>query len=258
VAARRRLDAELLRRGLTMSRAHAQELIADGRVLVNGATADKPARLVASGDNLTIAGPPARFVGRGGEKLDAALTGFDIDVTAWRALDCGASTGGFTDCLLSRGAAEVVALDVGHGQLHPKLRDDPRVTVLERTNIRHTTVDTIGGLVDVAVADVSFISLQPVIPVLAGLCKPGSPMVLLVKPQFEAGKAEVSRGRGIVSDPAIHERVRAEIDNALREAGCDVLGWMDSPILGGSLQNRGNKEFLVYARTPHRETVDDR
>jgi 23S rRNA (cytidine1920-2'-O)/16S rRNA (cytidine1409-2'-O)-methyltransferase len=249
VAARRRLDAELLRRGLTESRAQAQELIADGRVLVNGATADKPARLVAPGDNLMIAGPPARFVGRGGEKLDAALTGFDVDVRGRRFLDCGASTGGFTDCLLSRGTSEVVALDVGHGQLHPKLRDDPRVVVLERTNIRHATLDTIGGPVDGAVADVSFISLKSVIPVLAGLCKPGSAMVLLVKPQFEAGKAEVSRGRGIVSDPAIHERVREEIDNALREAACDVLGWMDSPILGGANENRGNKEFLVHART---------
>jgi 23S rRNA (cytidine1920-2'-O)/16S rRNA (cytidine1409-2'-O)-methyltransferase len=249
VAARRRLDAELVRRGLTETRSQAQDLIADGRVLVNGATADKPARLVAPGDNLMIAGPPARFVGRGGEKLDAALAAFDVDVRGRRFLDCGASTGGFTDCLLSRGAAEVVALDVGHGQLHPKLRDDPRVVVLERTNIRHATLDTVGGVVDGAVADVSFISLKPVIPVLARLCKPGSAMVLLLKPQFEAGKAEVSRGRGIVSDPAIHERVRDEIDNALREAGCDVLGWMDSPILGGANENRGNKEFLVYART---------
>ena len=262
MAARRRLDAELLRRGLTDSRAQAQDLIADGRVLVNGATADKPARLVAPGDNLAVAGPPARFVGRGGEKLDAALGQFGVDVRGRRVLDCGASTGGFTDCLLSRGAAEVVALDVGHGQLHPKLRDDPRVVVLERTNIRHATADTIGGLVDAAVADVSFISLRPVIPVLSGLCKPGSAMVLLVKPQFEAGKAEVSRGRGIVSDPTIHARVRDEIENALRETGCDVVGWMDSPILGGGFQNRGNKEFLVYSRTPQvsslTATKDDR
>lgn len=249
MAARRRLDAELVRRGLTASRTHAQELVAAGRVLVNGAPADKPARLVAAGDNVTIAGPPARFVGRGGEKLDAALANFGVDVRGWRVLDCGASTGGFTDCLLSRGAAEVVALDVGHGQLHPKLREDPRVVVLERTNIRHSTRDTIGGPVDAAVADVSFISLKPVIPVLAGLCKPGGAMVLLVKPQFEAGKIEVSRGRGIVSDPEIHQRVRAEIDDALRASGCDVLGWTDSPILGGAFQNRGNKEFLVYART---------
>ncbi len=246
MAARRRLDAELGRRGLTSSRAQAQDLIDAGRVLVNGAMADKPARLVAPGDNLTIAGPPARFVGRGGEKLDGALDHFGIDVRDWRVLDCGASTGGFTDCLLSRGAAEVVALDVGHGQLHPRLRGDLRVLVLERTNIRDTTPDAIAGLVDAAVADISFISLTIVIPTLSALCKPGSDMVLLVKPQFEAGKVEVSRGRGIVTDPAIHNRVRDEIDTALHEAGCEVLGWMDSPLLGGE----GNKEFLVYTRTP--------
>ncbi len=246
MAARRRLDAELGRRGLTSSRAQAQDLIDAGRVLVNGAIADKPARLVAPGDNLTIAGPPARFVGRGGEKLDGALDHFGIDVRDWRVLDCGASTGGFTDCLLSRGAAEVVALDVGHGQLHPRLRGDLRVLVLERTNIRDTTPDAIAGLVDAAVADISFISLTIVIPTLSALCKPGSDMVLLVKPQFEAGKVEVSRGRGIVTDPAIHDRVRDEIDTALHEAGCEVLGWMDSPLLGGE----GNKEFLVHTRTP--------
>ncbi len=246
MAARRRLDAELLRRGLTSSRAQAQDLVDAGRVLVNGAIADKPARLVAPGDNLVIAGPPARFVGRGGEKLDRALDHFAIDVRGWRVLDCGASTGGFTDCLLSRGAAEVVALDVGHGQLHPKLRGDRRVLVLERTNIRHTTSAIIGGPVDAAVADVSFISLTTVIPTLSALCKPGRAMVLLVKPQFEAGRVEVSRGRGIVTDPKIHDRVRDEIDAALHDAGCDVLGWMDSPLLGGE----GNKEFLVHARTP--------
>lgn len=245
MAARRRLDAELVRRGLTVSRAQAQELIDAGRVLVNGAVADKPARLVAPADNLTISGPPARFVGRGGEKLDAALGYFEVDVQECRVLDCGAATGGFTDCLLSRGAAEVIALDVGHGQLHPKVRGDPRVVVLERTNIRHTTPELIGGLVDAAVADVSFISLTTVIPTLAMLCKPGSAMVLLVKPQFEAGKVEVSRGRGIITDPAIHDRVHAEIEAALRRAACEVVGWMDSPLLGGE----GNKEFLVYTRT---------
>ena len=245
MAARRRLDAELVRRGLTPARGQAHALIAAGRVLVNGAVADKAGRLVAPGDNIVVIGPPARFVGRGGEKLDRALEYFGIDVSGWRVLDCGASTGGFTDCLLSRDAAEVIALDVGHGQLHPRLRDDPRVVVLERTNIRHTTVETIGGLVDAAVADVSFISLRTVIPPLTALCKPGGAMVVLVKPQFEAGKAEVGRGRGIVTDPAIHDRVRTEIDAALRHAGCDVRGWTDSPILGGE----GNKEFLVYART---------
>ena len=213
------------------------------RVLVNGAIADKPARLVAAGDALVVTGPPPRFVGRGGEKLDAALAHFDIGVTGRRVLDVGASTGGFTDCLLARGAAHVVALDVGHGQLHPRIRDDERVTVLERTNIRDTTPATIGGLADAIVVDVSFISLRTIVPVLVTLCQPGSPMVLLVKPQFEAGRAEVDRGRGVIVDPALHERVRGDVGAALEAAGCSIVAWMESPILGG----HGNKELLVHA-----------
>jgi 23S rRNA (cytidine1920-2'-O)/16S rRNA (cytidine1409-2'-O)-methyltransferase len=245
VVTRRRLDAELVRRGLVPSRVEAQHAVAARRVLVNGAVAEKSARLVAAGDALVVAGRPPRFVGRGGEKLDAALDHFAVDVQGLRVLDVGASTGGFTDALLSRGAVEVVALDVGHGQLHPRLRADPRVRLLERTNIRSATTATIGGLVDAAVADVSFISLTVVIPTLVGLCQPGSTMVLLVKPQFEAGRAEADRGRGVITDPAIHDRVRGEIDAALEAAGCTVVGWMDSPIRGAE----GNREFLVHART---------
>lgn len=243
MGARRRLDAELVRRGLVTSRSEGADLIAVGRILVNGAVADKAARLVAAGDAVTVEGPPARFVGRGGEKLDAAVSGFGVDVEGRRALDVGASTGGFTDCLLQRGAAHVVALDVGHGQLHPRVREHPDVTVLERTNIRDADVGLIGGLVDLIVVDVSFISLGVIIPTLVTLCQPGSPMVLLVKPQFEAGRSEVSRGRGVVTDPAIHERVRLEVADALTNAHATVAGWMDSPILGG----QGNREFLVHA-----------
>jgi 23S rRNA (cytidine1920-2'-O)/16S rRNA (cytidine1409-2'-O)-methyltransferase len=245
VVARRRLDAELVRRGLVSSRGEAHQAVAAKRVLVNGAVAEKPARLVATGDALVLAGPPPRFVGRGGEKLDAALEHFAIDFRGRRVLDVGASTGGFTDALLSRGATEVVALDVGHGQLHPRLRADSRVRVLERTNIRTATVDAIGGLVDAAVVDVSFISLTVVIPVVVRLCQPGAPMVLLVKPQFEAGRAEAARGRGVITDPAVHDRVRGEIGAALEAAGCTVVGWMDSPIRGAE----GNREFLVHATT---------
>ncbi len=245
MAARRRLDAELVRRELTTSRTEAQALIAAHRVLVNGSLADKPARQVAPADALVIAGPPPRFVGRGAEKLDHALDVFEIDVRQRRALDVGASTGGFTDCLLQRGAAHVVALDVGHGQLHERLRADPRVTNLERHNVRYADVEQIGGAVDLVVGDLSFISLQLVIPTLTRLCQPGSSMVLLVKPQFEAGRQEVDRGRGIITDPTIHERVRAEIDAALVAAGCSVLGWTDSPITGAD----GNREFLVHATT---------
>lgn len=246
MAARRRLDVELVATGAAPSRTAAHELIAAGRVHVNGAVADKAARLVAPSDNVRVVGPPARFVGRGGEKLDAALDHFAIDVGGRRVLDCGASTGGFTDCLLQRGAAHVVALDVGHGQLHPTLRDDDRVTVLERTNMRSADAATLGGRVDGVVVDVSFISLTAIIPALVAVCQPGSPMVLLVKPQFEAGREEVSRGRGIISDPAVHARVRDEVADALVAAGCRVEGWMESPIRGGE----GNVEFLVHATSP--------
>jgi 23S rRNA (cytidine1920-2'-O)/16S rRNA (cytidine1409-2'-O)-methyltransferase len=246
VAARRRLDAELVRRGLVASRAEAQAAIAEQRVLVNGAVAEKAARMVAAGDAVVVSGPPPRFVGRGGDKLDAALDRFGIDVHDLRVLDVGASTGGFTDALLARGAAEVVALDVGHGQLHPRLRADERVTVLERTNVRSVTAATIGGRVDAVVVDVSFISLALVIPRLVGLCQPGSPMVLLVKPQFEAGREEVSRGRGVITDPAIHVRVQDEVESALVAAGCTVRAWMESPIHGSA----GNREFLVHATAP--------
>ncbi|HSL73501.1 MAG TPA: TlyA family RNA methyltransferase [Ilumatobacteraceae bacterium] len=243
---RRRLDAELVRRQLTASRTEAQQLIADNRVLVNGSIADKAARQVAPGDALVVEGPPPRFVGRGGAKLDHALTTFGVDVRDRRGLDVGASTGGFTDCLLQRGAAHVVALDVGHGQLHERLRADPRVTNLERTNIRHADLDTIGGPVDVVVGDVSFISLTLVIPTLIRLCQPGSPMVLLVKPQFEAGRQEVDRARGVITDPIVHERVRSEITDALERARCTVRGWTTSPITGAD----GNVEFLVHAESP--------
>lgn len=241
--ARRRLDAELVRRELTTSRAEAQHLIAANRVLVNGSVADKASRQVAPGDAVVVEGPPARYVGRGAEKLEHALAKFAIDVTGLRALDVGASTGGFTDVLLQRGAAHVVALDVGHGQLHERLRADSRVTNLERCNIRHADLDLIGGAVDIVVGDLSFISLRLVIPTLVELCQPGSPMVLLVKPQFEAGRREVDRGRGVITDPAVHDRVRAEVADALGAAGCAVQGWTTSPITGAD----GNVEFLVHA-----------
>jgi 23S rRNA (cytidine1920-2'-O)/16S rRNA (cytidine1409-2'-O)-methyltransferase len=245
MAPRRRLDAELVRRALTSSRTEAQALIDADRVLVNGSVADKASRQVAAGDAIVVVGPPARFVGRGAEKLDHALDEFGMDVSGLRVLDAGASTGGFTDCVLQRGAAEVVALDVGHGQLHERLRADPRVVVLERCNVRHVDVDTIGGAVDVVVADLSFISLTLVIPTLTQLCQPGSPMVLLVKPQFEAGRRDVDRGRGVITDTSIHARVREQIEVALAEAGCEVRAWTESPITGAD----GNVEFLVHAVT---------
>lgn len=246
MAVRRRLDAELVRRELAPSRTAAQLLIDADRVLVNGAVAAKASRQVSTGDALVVDGPPARFVGRGADKLDHALDAFDVDVAGLRLIDAGASTGGFTDCVLQRGAAEVVAVDVGHGQLHERLRADERVVNVERQNIRSVTPDLIGGLVDGAVGDLSFISLRLVIAPLVAVCQPGAFMILLVKPQFEAGRAEVSRGRGVVTDPEVHDRVRSEVAVALRDAGCDVVGWTTSPITGAD----GNVEFLVHAVTP--------
>jgi 23S rRNA (cytidine1920-2'-O)/16S rRNA (cytidine1409-2'-O)-methyltransferase len=246
VSGRRRLDADLVRRGLVTTRTEAQSLIDDHRVLVNGAVADKAARQVAPGDQVVVSGPPPRFVGRGGLKLEHALEVFSLEVSGLRVLDAGASTGGFTDCLLQRGARHVVAVDVGHGQLHERLRDDPRVTNLERTNIRTLDADRIGGPVDLVVADLSFISLRLVIDPLRRMCQPGSSMVLLVKPQFEAGRSEASRGRGVISDPIVWQRVRGEVDDALVAAGCHVVAWTDSPVAGAD----GNREFLVHAVTP--------
>jgi 23S rRNA (cytidine1920-2'-O)/16S rRNA (cytidine1409-2'-O)-methyltransferase len=228
------------------SRNDGQALIDDHRVLVNGAVAEKSSRLVAPGDQVVVSGPPARFVGRGGLKLDHALEVFRIDVSGMRVLDAGASTGGFTDCVLQRGAAHVIAVDVGHGQLHERLGVDIRVTNMERTNVRHLTTDKIEGSVDLVVGDLSFISLRLVIGPLVSVCKPGAPMVLLVKPQFEAGRSEVSRGRGVISDPNVWSRVRVEVEQALIGAGCAVLDWTDSPISGAD----GNREFLVHACTP--------
>lgn len=246
MAARRRLDAELLRRDLAPSRTVAQQLIEADRVLVNGAVAAKASRQVSPGDAIVVDGPPARFVGRGAEKLEHALDEFGIAVDGLRLLDAGASTGGFTDSVLQRGARQVVAVDVGHGQLHERLRGDDRVVNLERQNIRAVDADVIGGLVDGVVGDLSFISLRLVITPVLAVCQPGGFMVLLVKPQFEAGRAEVSRGKGVIIDPAIHDRVRSEIDAALTDAGCTVRGWTTSPITGAD----GNVEFLVHATTP--------
>jgi 23S rRNA (cytidine1920-2'-O)/16S rRNA (cytidine1409-2'-O)-methyltransferase len=246
VATRRRLDQELVRRGLCQSRTEAQQMIDTRRVLVSGTIAERAARLVGPDEPVIISGPPAAFVSRGGDKLNHALDVFGVDVTGLRILDVGASTGGFTDCLLQRGAQQVVALDVGHGQIHPRLASDPRVHNLERTNVKAIDVKLIGGPVDMVVADVSFISLGHVIGPGIAVALPGAHMVMLVKPQFEAGRVEVSRGRGIITDPAIWDRVRGEVAETLIEHGCEVIAWTDSPITG----THGNREFLVHARTP--------
>lgn len=243
---RRRLDLELLRRGLTESRQQARHLIDAGRVLVSNAPADKAGRLVAPGEPIRVLGPPARFVGRGGEKLAGALERFDLDPRGRRALDAGASTGGFTDALLQAGAESVVAVDVGRAQLHERLRDDARVDVREQTDIRRVRAEDVGGPVDVVVADLSFISLRAVIDALLVLVAPGGDLVVLVKPQFEAGRAEVSKGRGVIRDPAVWRRVLDEAVVAIEAAGGAIMDAMVSPLRGAD----GNAEFLVHVRRP--------
>ncbi len=228
------------------SREQAQAAVAAGRVLVAGAPAGKPGRLVDTAEPLTIVGTPPRFVSRGGEKLDAALERFGVPVAGRRCLDAGASTGGFTDCLLKRGAREVVAVDVGYGQLHERLRGDERVHLHERTNARSIDAEVVGGAVDLLVADLSFISLRTVLPALVPLVEPGGDVVLLVKPQFEAGRAEASRGGGVVRDPVIWRRVLGEVATAAARTGADTMGAMPSPLTGAD----GNVEFLLRLFRP--------
>lgn len=240
---RRRLDAELVRRGLAPSRAAATEAIAGGRVLVGGAPATTSARQVSDAEAIAVSRPPRQFVSRGGEKLVAALDSFTVRVDGRRALDAGASTGGFSDCLLQHGATHVVAVDVGRGQLAWGLRTDSRVTVLERTNVRELEPAQIGGRVPLVVADLSFISLVTVAPALVRCTDDDADLVLLVKPQFEAGRARVGK-RGIVRDPSVHAAVLVEVSDGLAGAGLVVVDAIASPLHGAD----GNREFLVHCR----------
>jgi 23S rRNA (cytidine1920-2'-O)/16S rRNA (cytidine1409-2'-O)-methyltransferase len=220
--------------------------VAAGRVLVGGAVAAKPSRQVSPSEPLLVLGPPPRFASRGGEKLDAALEHFGVCVGGKVALDAGASTGGFTDCLLQRGASQVVSVDVGHGQLLARLRDDPRVEVMENANVRYMRPEDVGGRqFDVVVADLSFISLMIVAQALLGLAKPGADIVVLVKPQFEAGKAIVSKGKGVVRDPKVWAGVLCDVAGAFEAGGAAVVGGMASPLLGA----QGNVEFFLHMRT---------
>ncbi|HEY6531694.1 MAG TPA: TlyA family RNA methyltransferase [Acidimicrobiales bacterium] len=248
MSTRRRLDAELVRRGLAPSRERAQADIAAGRVTVGGAPATKAARLVDAGEAVIVHGPPPRFVSRAGEKLQGAVERFGLaeHLAGARVLDCGASTGGFTDCVLQHGAAEVVAVDVGHNQLHERLRADPRVRNVERTNLRTLDPAAVGEPVDVVVGDLSFISLRLVLDPVFAVARRGAPYALLVKPQFEAGRAEAARGRGVIADPAIWRRVLDEVATALGERGASIMGAMMSPLTGSD----GNVEFVVVGRSP--------
>ena len=228
------------------SREQAVDALAAGRVRLAGSAVVKPSTLVAADQPLELLGEPPRFVSRGGEKLDAALERFAVDVAGRRVLDAGASTGGFSDCALQRGAASVVAVDVGRAQLHERIRSDPRVRVLESTNVRHLGLEEAGGApFDVVLADLSFISLRTVMPVLAGhLAAPGADLVLLAKPQFEVGRREASRGRGIIRDPDLWRSALDGVCSALTGAGAAIIGVMVSPLRGAE----GNVEFLIHAK----------
>jgi 23S rRNA (cytidine1920-2'-O)/16S rRNA (cytidine1409-2'-O)-methyltransferase len=208
-------------------------------VLVSGSLATNPARLVDPAEPIELVGPPPRFVSRGGEKLDAALDGFSIDVSGMRCLDVGSSTGGFTDCLLKRGASEVVALDVGRGQLAWPLRQDARVKVIEQTDVRSADTGDVGS-VGLVVADLSFISLRTVLPAIATLSA-GAPIVALVKPQFEVGKGRVGK-RGVVRDETLHREAVDAVVAKAREIGLACLNEIESPITGAE----GNREFFVH------------
>ena len=239
-----RLDQALVERGLCESRERAKRLILAGQVRVNFQTARKPSDSVKPGDELTL-DAAEKFVSRGGHKLEHALLHFKIEVTGTTAIDFGASTGGFTDCLLQNGAAKIFAVDVGQGQLAWKLRKDKRVVVMEKTNARYLKLEQMPksfSPADLSVIDCSFISLRKILPAAAGLLKPDGKIIALIKPQFEAGKLEADKGRGVISDSAIHGRVLKELrEFVAAQAGLCWRDVVESPLLGPA----GNKEFLV-------------
>lgn len=235
---KRRLDTLLVERGLASSHALAQRLIGAGQVRVAGQVADKPGLRVATDAEITVDVAP-RFVSRGGEKLEAALVRFGIDVTGATAADIGASTGGFTDCLLQRGARRVYAIDVGYGLLDWRLRNDPRVVVMERVNARY--LQSLPELVDLVTTDVSFISLGLILPAAARWLRPGGQIVALIKPQFEAERHQVGKG-GVVRDPAVHHAVLEHVVEMAAESGLGLHGLMPSPLHGPA----GNVEFLGW------------
>lgn len=238
-----RLDIALVERGLAASRERARALIMAGRVTVDSKIVSKAGATVAEGANLEIAMPDHPYVSRGGVKLAHALDDFGVDPSGKRALDVGASTGGFTDVLLQRGAASVIALDVGHGQLHWRLRTDARVDVHEGVNARALTPADVPHQVDVVTIDVSFISLAHILPALPPFLAGGADVVALVKPQFEAGRDEVGK-HGLVTDPAVHEAVLTRVTADAQAAGFNRVAMAPSAITGAT----GNQEFFLHLR----------
>ncbi|MPM89541.1 16S/23S rRNA (cytidine-2'-O)-methyltransferase TlyA [bioreactor metagenome] len=238
---KKRLDILLVERGLLETRQKAQACIMSGQVYVDGRRVDKAGTAVAAGAELEVRGAAVPYVSRGGLKLEKALDAFGIGLEGVVAMDAGASTGGFTDCMLSRGAVKVYAVDVGYGQLAWSLRSDPRVVCMERTNVRYLTPEQIADRLDFATADLSFISLKLVLPALRGLLKPDGAMVCLVKPQFEAGREKVGK-KGVVRDPAVHLEVLERFLQHAQEADFTVKALTFSPIRGPE----GNIEYLGY------------
>ncbi len=243
---RKRIDLLLVSRGLAPTRAKAQALVLAGQVVAGEARVDKPGQLVDEEAPLRLkAGATLRYVSRGGLKLEAALDRLGVDPSGLVCADLGASTGGFTDCLLQRGAARVHACDVGHGQLDLRIANDPRVRVHDRLNVRAVSVADLGEPVDLVTADLSFISLTVVLPAIRDVLKPGGRLVALVKPQFEAGRAQVGKG-GVVKDEAARTAAIARVLEAAKALGFELLGTMDAPIRGPA----GNLEALMAARRP--------
>lgn len=242
---RERIDKLLVDRGLVGSRERARRLVMAGAVRAGDRVVDKPGALIATDAALTVTGDDIPFVSRGGLKLAGALDAFGTPIAGRIVLDVGASTGGFTDCVLQRGARAVIAVDVGYGQFAWALRQDPRVTLLERTNIRHLDPAALSAIPEVAVIDVSFISLRLVLAVVAGVLAPGGDIVALVKPQFEVGKGQVGSG-GVVRDPALQAAAVIAVREHARGLGLEVLGECESPILGP----KGNREFFLALHKP--------
>lgn len=238
---KKRVDKVLVERGLADSREKAQALILAGLVLVDDQRIEKCGELFDEGASIRLKGEPKKYVGRGALKLEAALNHFSIDPRSAICLDVGASTGGFTDCLLQRGASKVFAVDVGTNQLDWKLRSDSRVVSIEKTNARHLNFETIGDRVDLIVVDVSFISLELILPMLPQFCKPTTQVLLLVKPQFEVGKKQVGK-KGIVREPALHAAAVGKVKNAAERYGFKIKGGVESPITGAE----GNREFFLW------------
>jgi 23S rRNA (cytidine1920-2'-O)/16S rRNA (cytidine1409-2'-O)-methyltransferase len=248
--AKERIDKVLVERGLVESRTRAQALILAGQVLVREQRIEKPGQLIDPNADIRIKGETLRYASRGGLKLEAALRDFHIDPQGKSCIDIGASTGGFTDCLLQHGAARVWAIDVGHNQIVWRLRQDPRVIVLEGVNARNLTADQFPIRFELATIDVSFISLTKILPALKNCLAPNGECIALIKPQFEVGKGEVGRG-GIVTDPAQHRRVLNEITQAAIETGLSPVGVIESPIPGAE----GNREFLTHLKSASHDAV---